>query len=42
MEELNRNFPAISDINDAPQGVSGTVQSVNVLRQMVTFVVEVE
>lgn len=40
-EELNRNLPGIGDIVTTPQGVSGTVQSVNVLRQMVKIVVEV-
>ena len=40
-EELNRNLPGIGDMVTTPQGVSGTVQSVNVLRQMVKIVVEV-
>ena len=40
-QELNRNLPGIGDIVTTPQGVSGTVQSVNVLRQMVKIVVEV-
>ena len=40
-EELNRNLPGIGDMLTTPQGVSGTVQSVNVLRQMVKIVVEV-
>ena len=33
-EELNRNLPGIGDIVTTPQGITGTVQSVNVLRQM--------
>ena len=40
-EELNRNLPGIGDMVTTPQGVSGTVQSVNVLRQLVKIVVEV-
>ena len=40
-EELNRNLPGIGDIVTTPQGISGTVQSVNVLRQMVKIVVDV-
>ena len=40
-EELNRNLPGIGDMVTTPQGVTGTVQSVNVLRQMVKIVVEV-
>ena len=40
-EELNRNLPGIGDMVTTPQGGSGTVQSVNVLRQMVKIVVEV-
>ena len=40
-EELNRNLPGIGDMVTTPQGVSGTVQNVNVLRQMVKIVVEV-
>ena len=40
-EELNRNLPGIGDTVTTPQGTTGTVQSVNVLRQMVKIVVEV-
>ena len=40
-EELNRNLPGIGDIVTTPQGITGTVQSVNVLRQMVKVVVDV-
>ena len=40
-EELNRNLPGIGDIVTTPQGITGTVQSVNVLRQMVKIVVDV-
>ena len=40
-EELNRNLPGIGDTVITPQGVQGTVQSVNVLRQMVKIVVDV-
>ena len=40
-EELNRNLPGIGDIVITPQGIQGTVQSVNVLRQMVKIVVDV-
>ena len=40
-EELNRNLPGIGDVVTTPQGTTGTVQSVNVLRQMVKIVVDV-
>ena len=40
-EELNRILPGIGDTVITPQGVQGTVQSVNVLRQMVKIVVDV-
>ena len=40
-EELNRNLPGIGDSVTTPDGTTGTVQSVNVLRQLVKIVVEV-
>ncbi len=40
-EELNRNLPGIGDMVTTPQGITGTVQSVNVLRQIVKIVVDV-
>ena len=40
-EELNRNLPGIVVFVTTPQGITGTVQSVNVLRQMVKIVVDV-
>ena len=41
-EELNRNLPGIGDIVITPQGIQGTVQSVNVLRQLVKVLVDVD
>ena len=40
-EELNKKLPGIGDVVLTPEGVNGTVQSVNVLRQLVRVVVEV-
>ena len=40
-EELNRNLPGIGDAVTVPDGMTGTVHSVNVLRQLVKVVVEV-
>lgn len=40
-EELNKKLPGIGDSVILPDGVQGTVQSVNVLRQRVKVVVEV-
>lgn len=40
-EELNRRLPGIGDTVTTPDGIQGTVQSVNVLRQLVKVVVEI-
>lgn len=40
-EELNKKLPVIGDTVTLPDGIQGTVQSVNVLRQRVKVVVEV-
>ncbi len=40
-EELNKKLPGLGDIVTTPDGLQGTVQSVNVLRQLVKVVVEV-
>ena len=40
-EELNRRLPGIGDTVTTPDGMQGTVQSVNVLRQLVKIVVEI-
>lgn len=40
-EELNKNLPNVGDMVNCPEGVKGEVQSVNVLRQLVKVIVEV-
>ncbi len=40
-EELNKKLPGLGDTVTTPEGLQGTVQSVNVLRQLVKVVVEV-
>lgn len=40
-EELNKKLPGIGDNVTTPEGISGTVQSVNVLRQRVKVIVEI-
>ena len=40
-EELNKKLPGIGDTVTLPDGIQGTVQNVNVLRQRVKVVVEV-
>ena len=40
-EELNKNLPTTGDIVTLPDGLQGTVHSVNVLRQRVKVIVEV-
>ena len=40
-EELNKKLPGLGDTVTTPDGLQGTVQSVNVLRQLVKVVVEV-
>ena len=40
-EELNRNLPNVGDIVNCNDGVKGEVHSVNVLRQLVKVIVEV-
>ena len=40
-EELNKKLPGIGDTVTTPEGLQGTVHSVNVLRQLVKVVVEV-
>ena len=40
-EELNKKLPGIGDLVTLPEGIQGTVQSVNVLRQRVKVVVEI-
>jgi len=41
-EELNRKLPSVGDKVTAPDGLSGEVHSVNVLRQQVRVIVEVD
>lgn len=41
-EELNKKLPGLGDTVTTPDGLQGTVQSVNVLRQLVKVVVEVD
>ena len=40
-EELNRSLPNVGDFVNCPEGVRGEVHSVNVLRQLVKVIVEV-
>ncbi|MDO4307963.1 MAG: stage 0 sporulation family protein [Eubacteriales bacterium] len=40
-EELNKKLPGIGDTVTLPEGLQGTVQSVNVLRQRVKVIVEI-
>ena len=40
-EELNKKLPSIGDLVTTPDGLQGNVQSVNVLRQLVKVVVDV-
>ena len=40
-EELNKKLPGVGDIVSTPEGVQGTVHSVNVLRQLIKVTVEV-
>ena len=40
-EELNKKLPVVGDFVTTPDGITGTVQSVNVLRQLVRVVVEI-
>ena len=40
-EELNRRLPGIGDTVTTPDGIQGNVQSVNVLRQRVKVIVEI-
>ena len=40
-EELNKKLPGTGDTVTLPDGMQGTVQSVNVLRQLVKVIVEV-
>lgn len=40
-EELNRSLPNVGDHVNCPEGIKGEVQSVNVLRQLVKVIVEV-
>lgn len=41
-EELNRKLPAVGDRVNTPEGLRGEVQSVNVLRQLVKVIVDVD
>ena len=41
-EELNRKLPNTGDKVTTPEGLKGEVQSVNVLRQLVKVIVDVE
>ena len=41
-EELNKKLPGLGDTVTTPDGLTGTVHSVNVLRQMVKVLVEVD
>lgn len=40
-EELNKKMPSVGDIVTTPDGLQGNVQSVNVLRQLVKVIVDV-
>lgn len=40
-EELNKKLPSVGDAVTTPDGLQGTVQNVNVLRQMVKVVVDI-
>ena len=40
-EELNRSLPNVGDYVNCPEGIKGEVHSVNVLRQLVKVIVEV-
>ena len=40
-EELNKKLPGLGDTVTTPEGLQGTVHSVNVLRQLVKVVVEI-
>jgi cell fate regulator YaaT (PSP1 superfamily) len=40
-EELNKKLPGVGDYVTTPEGLQGTVHSVNVLRQQVKVVVEI-
>ena len=41
-EYLNKNLPSVGDVATTPDGYKGEVQSVNVLRQLVKVLVELE
>lgn len=41
-EELNKRLPGVGDTVTLPDGLNGTVQSVNVLRQRVKVIVEID
>ena len=41
-EELNRTLPVVGDRVNTPEGLRGEVQSVNVLRQLVKVIVDVD
>ncbi len=41
-KELNKKLPNVGDIVNTPDGLMGTVHSVNVLRQLVKVIVEVD
>lgn len=41
-EELNRKLPVVGDKVNTPEGLRGEVQSVNVLRQLVKVIVDVD
>ena len=41
-EELNRKLPVVGDRVNTPEGLRGEVQSVNVLRQLVKVIVDVD
>ena len=40
-EELNKKLPSVGDTVTTPDGLQGTVQGINVLRQMVKIVVDI-
>ena len=40
-EELNKKLPGIGDMVTTPDGLQGSVQSVNVLRQRVKVIVDI-
>ena len=40
-EELNKKLPGLGDTVTTPDGLAGTVHSVNVLRQRVKVIVEI-